>query len=238
MIRYVRNELTLGVLPNGRRLVSAANLLARRSRGVPTGEDTWYGMGLEEDATWGVSVIHHGGSLVGYQSDLFIIPSAQVGAVILTNADNGEHMTRPFMRRLLEVLYNGRPEAADDVASRAKEIDAKLKELRRRLLVPAAATDVAQLAPAYVSPDLGRLVVERKGGVVRFRVSTWSGEAASRHNDDGTTSFIVIEPGFIDPDSMTEFVIENSSRQRSLTTRDGQHVYRFTEAAPEASRAP
>lgn len=238
MIRYVRNELTLGVLPNGRRLVSAANLLARRSRGVPTGEDTWYGMGLEEDATWGVSVIHHGGSLVGYQSDLFIIPSAQVGAVILTNADNGEHMTRPFMRRLLEVLYNGRPEAADDVASRAKEIDAKLEELRRRLLVPAAATDVAQLAPAYVSHDLGRLVVEHKGDVVRFRVSTWSGETASRHNDDGTTSFIVIEPGFIDPDSMTEFVIENSSRQRSLTTRDGQHVYRFTEAAPEASRAP
>lgn len=232
MILYARNELTQGVLPNGRRLVSATNLLDRRSRGVPTGEDKWYGMGLEEDATWGVSVIHHGGDLEGYHSDFIVIPSAQVGAVILTNAENGYYMLRPFMRRLLEVMYDGRPEAADDVASQAKQLDDKLKELRRRLLVPAGAADVTQLAATYVSPELGRLVIENKDGVIRFRVPAWSGEAASRHNDDGTTSFVIIEPGFIDPDSMLEFVIDNSGRPRSLTTRDGQHLYRFTEVAP------
>jgi hypothetical protein len=158
--------------------------------------------------------------------------------VILTNSDNGYYMLRPLMRRLLEVLYDGKPEAAGDVASQAEQLDAKVKELRRRLLVPAATADVAQLATAYVSPDLGRLEVENKGGVVHFRVPAWTGEVASRHNDDGTTSFTIIEPGVIDPDSMMDFVIDNSNQQRSLTTRDGQHVYRFTEVARDASHAP
>ena len=109
MILYMQNELTEGVLPNGERLVSAENLLARRARGAPTGEDQWYGMGLMEDSTWGVPVIHHGGDLAGYHSDALAIPSAQVGAVILTNADAGVFMRRPFLRRLLEVLYDGKP---------------------------------------------------------------------------------------------------------------------------------
>ena len=171
MLLYVRNELNKGELPDGRRLVSATNLLARRVRGVPTGEDQWYGMGLWEDATWGVSVIHHGGDLEGYHSDFFVIPSAGVGAVILTNAENGYYMLRPFMRRLLEVMYDGRAEAADDAGDQAKQLDDKLRELRRRLLLPAAPADVAKLAASYVSPDLGRLVVENKDGVIRFRTA-------------------------------------------------------------------
>jgi len=97
MILYMRNELTEGVLPTGRRLVSASNLLARRQRGVSLGEDQWYGMGLVEDATWGVSFIDHGGDIPGYHSDFFVIPSAQVGAVILTNSELLIHGARAVL---------------------------------------------------------------------------------------------------------------------------------------------
>ncbi|MBS0362804.1 MAG: beta-lactamase family protein, partial [Proteobacteria bacterium] len=142
MILYVQDELTEGVLPDGKRLVSAQNLLARRTRGVPISEDQWYGMGLMEDSTWGVPVIHHGGDLSGYHSDIIAIPGAQVGAVILTNADNGAAMRRPFLRRLMELLYDGRPEAAEDVASTAKRIEAGRAVERKRLVRPAASADV------------------------------------------------------------------------------------------------
>jgi CubicO group peptidase (beta-lactamase class C family) len=226
MILYVRNELAEGILPNGRRLVSAANLLERRRRGVPIGEDQWYGMGLMEDATWGVSVIHHGGDLPGYHSDFFVIPSAQVGAVILTNANNGAAMRRPFMRRLLEVLYDGREEAAADIATIPKQIEAQRAEFRRRLIVPAAPADVAKIGRVYVSPDLGRMIVERQGSSTRFRTAAWSSAVASRHNDDGTTSFITIDPANLGLD----FVVGNTAGKRTLTTRDGQHVYVFSEA--------
>ena len=117
MTRYVQNELARGVLPNGRRLVSEKNLLQRRERTVAIGESGWYGMGLMSDATYGVTIVHHGGDLPGYHSDWFAFPDAQVGAVILINADQGAGMRDPFMRRILEVLYDGKPEAVEDVAT-------------------------------------------------------------------------------------------------------------------------
>ena len=226
MILYVRDELTEGVLPDGKRLLSSQNLLARRARGVATGEDQWYGMGLWEDATWGVSVIHHGGDLPGFHSDIYAIPSAQVGAVIFTNADKGAAMRRPFMRRMLELMYDGRPEAVDDVASVAKRIEASRTTERKRLVIPAAPADTAGLASVYTSPDLGKLMIEKSGNAVGVRAAAWSSAVASRHNDDGTVSLITSDPQIMG----LEFVPGSKDGKRTLTTRDGQHVYEFVEA--------
>lgn len=194
---------------------------------MPIGEDQWYGMGLMENATWGVSVIHHGGDLSGYHSDIIAIPSAQVGAVILTNADNGVFIRGAFMRRLLEILYDGKPEAAGDVAAQVKRIEAQRIAERKRLVIPAAPAEATKLAAAYVSPDLGRLVVEKSGGAVRVRTAAWSSEVATRRNDDGTTSLITVDPEI----GGLDFVVGAKDGKRTLTTRDGQHAYLFVEAA-------
>ena len=116
MALYVQNELSEGVLPSGERLVSAEALLARRARNVPTGDGEWYGMGLEEDASKGVSIIQHGGSMFGYKSNWFAIPSAGVGAVVLTNSDGGYALVEAVKRKLLEVLYDGKAEAGENVS--------------------------------------------------------------------------------------------------------------------------
>ncbi|HXQ12464.1 MAG TPA: serine hydrolase domain-containing protein [Caulobacteraceae bacterium] len=223
MILYVQNELAEGVLPDGRRFIRPENLLARRVRGAPVGEDQWYGMGLMEDATWGVSVIHHGGDLPGYHSDVFAIPSAQVGAVILTNADRGVFMRGPFLRRILELLYDGEPQAVENIRAFAEQADAQRAAERKRLIIPAAEADVAGLAPSYANADLGRLAIERARDVVRVRTAAWTSEVASRHNDDGTVSLVTVDPQI----SGLAFVIGDVGGKRTLTTRDGQHVYQF-----------
>ena len=64
---------------SGAAVMGAAYAVAN-TRGVPTGEDAWYGMGLEENDYWGVPVIHHGGSMGGYKTDIMLIPDAQIGA--------------------------------------------------------------------------------------------------------------------------------------------------------------
>jgi CubicO group peptidase (beta-lactamase class C family) len=232
MILYVRNELTAGMLPNGRRLVSASNLLERRRRGVPIGEDQWYGMGLVEDATWGVSFIDHGGDIPGYHSDFFVIPSAQVGAVILTNSENGYVMTRPFIRRLLEILYDGREEAVGDLKARAQQTEAERGELRHRLVVPPAPADLARIGSAYTNPELGELTVEKDGATVRVRAIAWSSAVAARHSDDGTTSFVALEPGF----DWLNLVVGSNAGARTLTAGEGQHTYVFTEVPTAAVR--
>jgi len=226
MIKYVQNELMLGKLPDGSQFVSSTNLLARRIPGVAVGENVNYGMGLMIDRTWGVTVIHHGGDIVGFHSDIIFIPDAQVGAVILTNADNGVIMRGPFMRRMLELMYDGKPEAADDVvasAKREKEGEAKFRE---RLVIPAAAAPSANLASRYVNADLGHIDVTRKAGTVSFNFGSWGSQIASRVNDDKTISFITFDPGV----DGYEFVAGTKNGKRTLTIRDSQHEYVYAEA--------
>ena len=228
MIRYVGLELAGGKLPDGRQLISQTNLFARRARGVPVGEDQWYGMGLMEDSTWGVPVIHHGGDLTGFHSDMMWIPSAGVGAIILTNSDDGVYLRRPLLRRLMEVLYDGKPEAAKDIAAAAARNKAEMAEFRSRLTVPADPAAVAALAGRYTNADFGPIAVNRSGDTVNFAFTAWASEMLTHRNTDNTISFITATPGL----TGFEFVVGTAAGNKTLTIRDSQHEYVFTEVAP------
>lgn len=225
MIRYIATELNEGVGPDGKRLVGKEALLARRAHNVPIGEDQWYGMGLMDDRRTGVSVINHGGDLGGYHSNMFAIPDAGVAAVILTNSDRGVYLRAPFLRRLLEVLYDGREEAAGNLASAVKSIEAERVEMRGKLTVPGDASALGGLAKRYTNPNLGTVDIVRDGAAARARFNDFDTEVATRKNDDGTISLITIDPEF----AGGEFVVGKADGKRTLTLRDGQHVYVFTE---------
>src|SRR3546814_16339777 len=97
-------------------------------------------------------------------SDLwYALPEAGVGAVILTNADPGAAMLGPFLRRLLEVLYDGQPEAARDVATAAARIKAQAAARRERLIFPGAPAVTAKLAPPYREPEVGHSSAGEQG---------------------------------------------------------------------------
>ena len=223
--RYVQLELNRGKLPNGKQLVSPENLLARRAPQVPLGEDSSYGMGLVVDRTYSVAVVSHGGSMSGFKSNWFALPESGVGAVLLTNSNNGGMLLDPFKRRLLEVVFDGKPEAAADVASRAAAHKAEIAKDRERLVVPADPSSAAALARRYSSKELGDLTVLSQNGITTFDLGEWKSSVASRKNDDGTTSFITIDPGT----AGFEFVVGDRAGKRVLVIRDGQHEYTFTE---------
>jgi hypothetical protein len=86
---------------------------------------------------------------------------------------------------------------------------------------------VAKLAAHYTSSALGDLAVLRQNAATVFDFGEWKSTVASRKNDDGTISFITIDPavgGF-------EFVVGERGGKRVLIIRDGQHEYVFNEAA-------
>jgi CubicO group peptidase (beta-lactamase class C family) len=227
LIRYVQLELNRGKLPNGKQFVSEENLLARRQPQILVGENRMYGMGLEIDTTWDVPVVHHGGSMIGYKSDLMLLPDQGIGAVLLTNSDNGQLLLRPFLRRLLEVVFDGRSEAAGDVDGQASRHKADVAKTRERLVVPADALLADKLALHYTSKALGDLLLRHQGATVIFDLGEWRSTVASRKNDDGTVSFITIDPGV---DGL-EFVVGEREGRRALIIRDGQHEYVSTEVA-------
>ncbi|MBI3471801.1 MAG: beta-lactamase family protein [Candidatus Solibacter usitatus] len=226
LIRYVQLELAKGKLPNGKVLVSETNLLARRKPYVKVGAYGSYGMGLQVDNRYGTPVVSHGGSMLGFKSDIVFLPEHGAGAVILTNADTGGLLLGSFRRRLLEVLFDGKPEAVEDLAKGAENYKAVRAKFRERLVVPADAEAAARLAGRYTSPELGELAVQRQGTSVVFDFGEWRSAVATRKNDDGTISFLTIDPGL----DGFEFVETKRGGRRALIVREGQHEYTFTEA--------
>ena len=223
VLKYVAMELDEGKLPGGGRYVSRDALLARRAPQVAIGKDETYGMGLEVDTTYGTAVVHHGGDMVGFHSDMMWLPEHGVGAVVLTNGDPGWILRTVFRRKLLEVLFDGNDEADARAAAAGKAFFGDLAAERKLLTVPADPAEAAKLATRYANPALGEIAVKRAGGATRFDFGEWTSEVASRRNPDGSISFVTVAPGLIG----FEFVV-GSGPARTLVVRDAQHEYVFT----------
>lgn len=221
LARYVLMELSLGKAPDGKRLVSEEAMLARRVPQVKVGEDRAYGMGLFVNNFYGTPILSHGGDLSGHHSNMVWLPEHNAGFVILANSDPGVRLRGPLERRLLEVLFDGKPEAQRDLDASVVQFREGTKKFRERLAIPPDANESAKLAKRYESADLGSVVVTKKGDEVTFDFDEWKSTVATRRNDDGTTSFITIDPGAIG----FEFVAAERDGRKALIIRDAQHEY-------------
>jgi CubicO group peptidase (beta-lactamase class C family) len=225
VLKYVAMELDDGKLPDGTQYVSKDALLARRAPQVPIGVDQTYGMGLIVDTVYGTPVVHHGGDMIGFHSDMMWLPEHGVGAVVLTNGDPGWLIRSVFRRKLLEVLFDGKPEADGQIVAQAKQFYEEMAGDRKLLTVPADIAASQALAPHYSSASLGQITVVRDANRLSFDFGAYSSEMASRVNPDGTTSLVTIAPGI----NGSEFVIGHAGGKRTLTLRDAQHEYIYQE---------
>jgi hypothetical protein len=227
MLRYVAMELAEGVLPDGARYISRDVLLERRSPQVTVSTDVTYGMGLQVNTVYGTPVVHHGGDMIGFHSDMMWLPEHGVGAVILTNGDPGWLIRTVFRRKLLEVLFDGRPEADATMEAQANGFYEELAAERKLVELPADPSVAAALASRYTNPAVGDVVVHRNGKALSFDFGELASDMASRKNPDGTNSLITAVPGFMG----LEFVAGSKSGQRNLILRDAQHEYLLVEKA-------
>lgn len=225
MARYVQLELSKGLSPDGERIVSEENILKRRERGVEVGEDSWYGMGLFNNLEWGVPVVTHGGTLLGYRSNFIALPEQNVGAVILTNADSGAAMIGPFFRKLFEVLYDGEPKAAEEIQIAAKRIQAQSEKKSAELTMPGDEAVLSNLASEYHSPGVGTIVITDREDTKWIEAGFVEGPIATKTNPDGSVTIVSAAPGAIGLDALVG--VEDG--KRTLTIRDAQNEYIYTE---------
>jgi len=91
--------------------------------------------------------------------------------------------------------------------------------------VPAAPAVVTALARRYASAELGEIKVVTRGAATVFDFGEYASEVASKHNPDGSMSLVTLAPGI----EGLELVVGGSGAARTLTLRDSQHEYVFTE---------
>jgi CubicO group peptidase (beta-lactamase class C family) len=225
MLKYVTMELADGKLPNGTRYISSEALDEREKPNVAIDADSTYGMGLMARTKYDIRVISHGGALIGYHSDVIWIPEAKVGAVILTNGDLGPTIRSNFGRKLLEVLYDGKPEADENVATTAKKLLQSIADARKLLTIPADPAEAKKLAAHYHNDSLGEiLVTHTPGGKTIFDFGELKSEVGSMQNPDGTVTFSTVVTGLTGLD----LVVAQANGNPTLVLRDSQHEYVFT----------
>lgn len=225
LLKYVAMEIANGKLADGGRYISAQTLNDRRIPNVPVGKDNDYGMGLMMYKKTGVRIVGHAGSMFGYRSQMFWLPDHDVGVVMLTNSDQGWTVTSAVERKLLELLFDGKPQAEDELRMAVAAMRETMAAERKLLHVPPERGALAKLADNYTNPALGDIAVSKTGKGVVFDFGEWQSEVASRDNPDGTTSFMTIVPGFIGH----EFVLGEVDGKSVLRMRDAQHEYVFRE---------
>jgi len=225
LLKYVQMEIDHGLLPDGSRYIGEAALLQRRDPQIALGVDRNYAMALMVDKSDGTTVIDHGGDMGGFHSNMMWWPEQKVGAVILTNADEGVNLRGPFKRRLMELMFDGELQAEAAAKAGAKANREGFEAFVKLLQHPADAKGLESLASRYHNDALGELAVTRKDGKAWFDVGAFSSEVATMPQPDGSLAFVTIDPvalGFL-------FVRAEKDGVRKLIVRDGQHEYVFDE---------
>ena len=135
------------------------------------------------------------------------------------------YLRGPFKRRLMELMFDGEPQAQAAAAATAKANREGFDAFVKLMQWPADAKALDGLASRYRNDALGELTVTRKDGKAWFDVGAFNTEVATMPQPDGSLAFMTIDPqaiGFL-------FVRADKDGVRKLVVRDGQHEYVFDE---------
>jgi CubicO group peptidase (beta-lactamase class C family) len=217
LARAMLVELNAGRSPSGKQLFSEKSLLARHQSGVKISDKMSYGLALTQSTRYGIEAVGHNGNTLGFTCEWTFYPKEGFGLVVLANAQGANSFSGAIRRRLLELLYDGKPEAEENLAHRMK----RLKKTIARELAKVK-NDPAWLAPLvgrWNNEALGRLVIRQKGDHLSLDAGEWVADAGQKQGKDGVSTLMVLTaplPG-----------LEFLPKDGKLLLRHGQHEYAF-----------
>lgn len=175
MGRYLITLLGNGTTADGTKIASPENLLETWTPQIEKNPDPYlesasYGLGWNIVSYQGVELITHDGNIGGFTSRMGFIPDADIGIVVLTNADViGTAFNRNIQYRLVELAYGLDP-VIDEFAQAEYQQIAGIGEMFGQL---------QPVDPEVVAPFLGSYenigspwVVELRGESLRVSRGT------------------------------------------------------------------
>jgi hypothetical protein len=129
-----------------------------------------YALGCQVEAYRGQKVVHHGGNLVGYSSNVAVVPTLDAAVVVLTNR-HGTSLRDALVPLVVDVLAGSEPGSWGE---RYHELETTMRQGARAAnqeRTSAAAgrppvRPVAELVGTYTHPAYGELVLSEAGGTL------------------------------------------------------------------------
>jgi CubicO group peptidase (beta-lactamase class C family) len=219
---FVQTLLNWGVAPDGKRVVTTANLGATWAPRVPVSGELWYGLGWMVSAYKEQPLLYHTGGTLGYNAEVSLLPESGLGVAILANASNVLAFHEAVRTRVFETAFDQPAEgdaAVDFMVTQADELFADLNG-KIREVDPAA---VAPFLGVWSHPTLGEVTLsvadgrltadtgefatelvgftEGSGDEAVYLTATppFVGLRVTMAEDDGVLSLVVIDPASTDP---------------------------------------
>ena len=191
------NELGRGVGPDGKRVVSEANLTRRWKPQVKISADVWYGLGWITARVKGLRQIQHGGGTMGFATLVTFLPEKGIGAVAISNGTGGHLANRMIWARLME-LWFGIDKKADATLRFAVDAQRKaLAKLRSRLRQPDPAL-IQPLLGVHRNAEIGKISIRVRGKGKSREYLLDAGEYRTRlmqhDRPDGKKAFTFTDP--------------------------------------------
>ncbi len=194
LAKLLEMELANGKAPDGKQLFAEKELLARREPQARAGESSSYGLGLYVEKYRDVRVYGHGGIIPGYTSTMFFLPDHGVAAVMLTNVEAPNPLTRQFRRKLLELLFDGREEAKEDFSLDLKSQEAShLKDVAQIDFAPDRAF-FERFVGTYHHALHGKLTIRIEGKGAVLDAGEWKMGLGRRPGEDGSEKLVGTSP--------------------------------------------
>lgn len=224
LARYLLLELGKGKTPEGKQVVSAANLLVRRELQVRSGDKEGYGLALDVEDYKGVRIHGHGGGALGYSSAMFFLPEHGVGAVILANIGPPDPLVyRDFRRKLFELLFDGRDEARGDLAFTLKTQEKEALDETAKIDLEPDRGWLERFVGTYDHPLYGKVTLRLEGNGGIFDAGEWQSAIGRKKERDGTVKIALTTP----PWRWVELVPKETNGTLTLTFQDGQRKVVF-----------
>jgi CubicO group peptidase (beta-lactamase class C family) len=222
MARVLLVELGRGKL-GGKQVIAEQALLARRAPQVKIDDEGGYGLGLVVGTRYGIPFVSHTGGTGGFSTRFSFWPEHDVGLVIVSNASGAGLLNGTVERRLLELLFDGRAEARENVALAVeRQAQARAEELARIELAPDAAW-FGTLAGAWTAPGLGRIDLAFERGKAVLDAGEWKVPVGRKTARDGTV--MLVSTGGLLPG--LELVPRDQDGRSVLVLDAGQHKIVF-----------
>jgi len=228
MARFLLLELGRGQTPEGRRVVSAANVQARWKPGVRISEGVYYGLAMVINRRQGVRILGHSGGTLGFSTNMIFLPDHGVGLVTLTNVGGGSGGFNSLVaRKFLELLFQGTPKADKNLDFVLAERKKALARSRKQIDPAPPRAWILKHAGTYKNAALGTITIrwKKQGRAGRgiLDAGEWQAPVAKHTAKDGVVRLIIGAPL-----AGLTFEPGTAGGKRTLTLRTAQQKYVFT----------
>jgi hypothetical protein len=208
------------------RVVSVENLAEVRKPQIKVADKMSYGLGWFVSDYKGQMMIDHGGNTLGFTAEFKFLPEAQLGIVVLANAQGTNIFSGAVSERLLELVFAQESEVDQSLTF----VLARIAEAGEKL----AGQLVAELEPAAVEPyvgdyrndAVGAMTVTLQDGVLRADFGEFASDLLPKNDDKGAfEGYMFADPPL--PGLLLSFE-EEETGQPIIVMGAGATEYRFT----------